>query len=87
MEKIKNGKLYVCKSFWNKLPITKDIENAYSLFIIESIIGYIIPNHIFIIIEHRKHKRDSVLCKVLSEDGIVGWAMFETQDLSRFNNN
>lgn len=86
-EKIKNGKIYVCKSFWNRLPITKNIENALSLFIIESIIGYIIPNHIFVILEHRKHKKYSVLCKVLSEEGIVGWAMLEHQDILSFNQN
>lgn len=85
-EKIRNGKLYLCKSSWNTLPITKDIENAYSLFIIESIIGHIIPEHIFVILEHRKHTRNSVICKVLSENGIIGWAIFQLQDLIAVNN-
>lgn len=84
-EKIRNGKLYLCKSSWNTLPITKDIENAYSLFIIESIIGYIKQGHMFAILEHRKHKRNSVICKLLSEDGIIGWSIFQLKDLIAVN--
>jgi hypothetical protein len=84
-EKIRNGKLYTCKSSWNTLPITKDIENAYSLFIIESIIGQIIPGHMFVILEHRNHTRNSVICKVLSEDGIIGWSVFDKKELTLVN--
>ena len=84
-EKIRNGKLYLCKSSWNILPITKDIENAYSLFIIESIIGQIIPGHMFVILEHRNHTRNSVICKVLSEDGIIGWSVFDKKELTLVN--
>jgi len=84
-EKIKNGKLYISKSFWNRIPITKDAENACSLFIIDSIIGHIIPEHFFVILEHRKHTRDYVLCKILSEDGKIGWSVFDKQELTLVN--
>ena len=39
----------------------------------------------FVILEHRNHTRNSVICKVLSEDGIIGWSVFDKKELTLVN--